>query len=95
MANTKEDDNLKISVFLYFTVKIIGKKANFSHFFVCLCLKGIENGIGDPSPSVFLKEDRIGGAQVNIFFFALTPLSPIIFIQTLQTDLHTFPCRIS
>ena len=61
---------------------------------MCLCLKGIENGIGDPSPSVFLKEDRIGGAQVNIFFLALTPLNPIIHIQILTTDLHTFPCRI-
>ena len=57
--------------------------------------KGIENGIGDPSPSVFLKEDRIGGAQVNNFFATLAPLRPVILIQTLTSDLHTFPCRIS
>ena len=55
---------------------------------MCLCLKGIENGIGDPSPSVFLKEDRIGGAQVNNFFVTLTPLRPLILIQSLTTVLH-------
>ena len=50
--------------------------------------KGIENGIGDPSPSVFLKEDRIGGAQVNNFFVTLTPLRPLILVQSLTTVLH-------
>ena len=82
-------------LFLYFKVKFIGKKANSSDVFVCFSLKGIENGIGDPSPSVFLKEDRIGGAQVNNFFATLTPLRPKILIQILTTVLHTFPCRIS
>ena len=31
----------------------------------------------------------------HIYFVPLNPLSPSIHIQILQTDLHTFPLRIS
>ena len=33
--------------------------------------------------------------EVSLVIFTLHPLSPIIHIQILQTDLHTFPLRIS